>query len=159
MKVFRIERAKYLDITLMGIGASLSSGSRWNSLNTRMVYTAESRSLSMLEISVHLDLSEDLPTDRLYVEIDIPEDLAIHELNFTELPENWDLKPPGLHTKTIGDQFILNKQAAVLKVPSSIVPGEFNFLINPAHTEAFKIVVVSTIPLSFDSRWKHEKEK
>lgn len=69
MIVYRIEREKYLNTTLQGIGASMSEGYRWNSLNTRMVYTAESRALATLEVSAHLDLNEDLPIDRYYVVI------------------------------------------------------------------------------------------
>jgi len=74
MRVYRIEREKYLDTTLKGIGAALTEGYRWNSLNTYLVYTAASRALATLEVSVHLDLCEDLPADRYYVEIDIPDD-------------------------------------------------------------------------------------
>ena len=77
MIVFRIEREKYLKTTLASIGASMSNGYRWNSLNSKLVYTAESRALATLEVSVHLDLSEDLPTDRYYVEIEIPDDITI----------------------------------------------------------------------------------
>jgi RES domain-containing protein len=80
MRVFRIERKKYLNTTLKGIGAALTEGYRWNSLNTYLVYTAESRALAILEVSVHLDLSEDLPADRYCVEIDIPGEVKILEL-------------------------------------------------------------------------------
>lgn len=72
MRVYRVERKKYLKSTLKGIGASLAEGFRWNSLNTFLVYSSESGALATLEVSVHLDLSEDLPRDRFYVEIDIP---------------------------------------------------------------------------------------
>ena len=158
MRVFRIEREKYLNATLKGIGAALTEGYRWNSLNTYLVYTAASRALAMLEVSVHLDLSEDLPTDRYYVEIDIPEEITILELNQEDLPENWDAKPPILATQYIGDDFVADGLAAILKVPSSIVPPEFNYLINPNHPDAQKVTVVSTTPLSFDRRFKEGKK-
>jgi RES domain-containing protein len=154
MKVFRIEREKYLETTLAGIGASMSEGYRWNSLNTRMVYTAESRALATLEVSVHLDLSEDLPSDRFYVEIEIPDEIIIQEVNLEDLPEDWNSKPPILITQTIGDDFIYYNEASILKVPSSIVPQEFNYLINPNHPDASKIKVVSTAKMIFDSRLK-----
>ncbi len=159
MRVYRIEREKYLDETLSGIGAALTEGYRWNSLNTYLVYTAESRALATLEVSVHLDLSEDLPTDRYYVEIDIPDGIGILELKPADLPEDWDAKPPTLETQYIGDDFVKEKNAAVLKVPSSIVPTEFNYLINPDHPEASKISVVSKTPLTFDKRFKQSKKK
>lgn len=159
MKVFRIEREKYLNTTLKGIGAALTDGYRWNSLNTYLVYTAESRALATLEISVHLDLSEDLPTDRLYVEIDIPEDIIIHELKIEDLPEQWDAKPPILETQYIGDDFVKENNAGVLKVPSSIVPHEFNYLINPSHPDAERITVLSVTPLIFDRRFQQTGNK
>jgi RES domain-containing protein len=152
MKVYRIEREKYLDSVLSGGGASKMEGYRWNSINTSVVYTSASRALATLEVSVHIDLSEDLPTDRFYVEIDIPEDVKIVELNMDDLPTNWDSKPPILETQFIGDDFVALGSAAVLKVPSSIVPPEFNYLINPAHPESVKIKVVSVEALVFDGR-------
>ncbi len=152
MRVFRIEREKYLESTLSGKGAASSEGFRWNSLNIYLVYTAASRSLATLEIAVHLDLREDLPTDRYYVEIDIPDEIKILELSIDDLPENWHSKPPILETQYIGDDFVSEKSAAVLKVPSSIVPPEFNYLINPNHPDSTKIKVISTQKLAFDSR-------
>lgn len=154
MRVYRIEREKYLDISLKGIGAARSDGFRWNSKNTYLVYTAESRALATLEVSVHLDLSEDLPDDRYYVEIEIPDDVAIIELRHKDLPENWNAKPPVSATRRLGDDFVLEGKAAVMKVPSSIVPPESNYLINPYHPDAKKIKVVTTQKMSFDHRFK-----
>jgi RES domain-containing protein len=157
MRVYRIEREKYLETTLEGVGAALAEGYRWNSINTYLVYTAESRALATLEVSLHIDLSEDLPTDRFYVEINIPEDIEILELKIDELPENWDSKPPILETQYIGDDFVTQNIAAVLKVPSSIIPPEYNYLINPNHPDSKKIKVISTQRLIFDGRFKQKK--
>lgn len=154
MRVFRIEREKYLNGTLKGIGSAISEGFRWNSRNTYLVYTSESRALATLEVSVHLDISEDLPTDRYYVEIDIPEDVEILELKFKDLPLEWDAKPPSLVTQYIGDDFVHSNDAAVLKVPSSIVPPEYNYLINPNHPDSKKIKVISKELLRFDKRFR-----
>lgn len=154
MRVFRIERKKYLDTTLKGIGAALTEGFRWNSLNTFLVYTSESRALATLEVAVHLDLSEDLPMDRYYVEIEIPDSVEMLELRQEDLPEGWDAKPPSLESQYIGDDFVSQNSAAVLKVPSSIVPLSFNYLINPQHPDARKVSVIGKIPLIFDQRMK-----
>lgn len=156
MKVYRIEREKYLGTTLQGVGAALTEGYRWNSLNTYLVYTAESRALATLEVSVHLDFLEDLPTDRFYVEIEIPDNIEILELSIDELPENWNSKPPILETQFIGDDFVSQKNAAVLKVPSAIVPPESNYLINPNHPDSAKIKVISTQRAEFDKRFKQK---
>jgi len=154
MKVYRVEREKYLKTTLSGIGASMTNGYRWNSLNTKLIYTAESRALATLEVSVHIDLSEDLPTDRYYIEIEIPDDMTILEVKIEDLLEDWDSKPPTIITQTIGDDFVFENEYAILKVPSSIVPKEYNYLINPNHPEIDRIKVVSTTLMSFDSRFK-----
>jgi len=159
MRVFRIEREKYLKTTLRGVGAALTDGFRWNSLNTYLVYTSESRALATLEIAVHLDLSEDLPTDRFYVDIDIPDSIEIAELRLEDLPNGWDAKPPILETQYIGDDFVRGHSAAVLKVPSSIVPFEYNYLINPGHRDASKISVVSKTPMVFDQRIGQSKHR
>jgi len=158
MKVFRVERKKYLTTTLKGIGAALTEGYRWNSLNTYLVYTAESRALATLEVSVHLDLSEDLPADRHYVEIEIPDNIQILELKSEDLPDGWNSKPPVLETQYIGDDFVRGNDAAVLKVPSCIIHQEFNYLINPNHPDSTEIKVVSTTPFQFDHRFQQTKK-
>jgi len=154
MVVFRIEKEKYLETTLTGIGASMTDGYRWNSLNTKMVYTSETRALATLEVSVHLDLSEDLPNDRYFVEIEIPDDITILEVQLQDLPVSWDAKPPSSSTQTIGDDFVLYNEAAILKVPSSIIPQEFNYLLNPNYKDASRIKVLSKTKMKFDSRLK-----
>jgi RES domain-containing protein len=154
MKVFRIEREKYLKSTLTGIGASMTEGYRWNSLNTKLVYTAESRALAMLEISVHLDLSEDLPDDRYYIELEIPDSVTILEVSKKDLPKAWNSIPPSAATQSIGDEFVTQNEGAILKVPSALVPEEFNYLINPNNSNAQKIKILSITKLSFDTRLK-----
>lgn len=154
MKVYRVERKKYLNITLSGIGASKANSFRWNSLSTKLVYTADSRALATLEVAVHLDLSEDLPTDRYFVEIEIPDNILILEVDINDLPKDWNSKPPSLTTQMIGDDFVFENEAAVLKVPSSIIHQEFNYLINPNHPEARLIKVVSKTIMSFDKRFQ-----
>jgi len=158
MLVFRIEREKFLETSLTGIEASMCEGYRWNSFNTRMVYTEESRALATLEVSVHLDLSEDLPDDRYYVQIEIPDDITIQEVKVEDLPEDWNSNPPGLTTQFIGDDFVMLNDSAILKVPSSIVPQEFNYLINPTHPDSSRIKATGTSKMVFDQRIKGMKK-
>lgn len=154
MKVYRIDREKYLSTALSGAGAAKSEGFRWNSIGTSLVYTAESRALAVLEVAVHLDLNEDLPQDRWILEIDVPDDIQILEIDVDDLPENWNAKPPITITQYVGDEFVNQNIAAVLKVPSAIIPEESNYVINPLHPDAIKIKVISKKQLQFDSRLK-----
>ena len=152
MLVYRIDRKKYLKDTLKGIGASMSSSFRWNSEHTRMVYTSESRALALLEITAHLNGVMEIPTDRYLVEIEIPDSLKIQTLSIADLPKNWNAHPPSVFTQNLGDSFVQKLKAPVLKVPSSIVPQEFNLLINPYHPDAHKIQIISKERLAFDPR-------
>jgi RES domain-containing protein len=40
----------------------------------------------------------------------------------------------------------------VLEVPSVIIPGEVNYLLNPAHPHFRKIVIRKAEPFAFDPR-------
>lgn len=123
-----------------------------------LVYTAESRALALLEVAVHLDLSEDLPTDRFLVEIEVPDDAVLQEIRFEELPADWNEQPPTTSTQAIGDDFVLQNAALILKVPSCIVPDEFNYLINPHHVEMQRVRVCKALAMGFDGRLARKSE-
>jgi len=152
MRIFRIEREKYLHQTLQGLGAARATAFRWNSLFTPMVYTSSSRALALLEVAVHLNLHSELPNDRFFVEIEVADELPREVITANELPAGWDARPPIAVSQQIGDAFVRRATAAVLQVPSCIVPAEYNFLINPMHPDASKIHVVSTERVQFDAR-------
>jgi RES domain-containing protein len=149
MRVFRLLRKKY-PIELSGKGAAMS-GNRWNSKGTEIVYCAESRALAMAEVAVHLSLTS-LPDDFVMVEIDIPSDVSVISFPLDELPENWNSFPHLLHTQKIGDDFASLRESCVLKVPSAVVPGDFNILINPHHPEVASIKIVDQVDFPFDKR-------
>lgn len=152
MRIFRIEREKYLAQTLQGLGAARASAFRWNSMYTPMVYASSSRALALLEVAVHLNINSELPSDRFYVEIEVPDQLLIESLDRHELPAGWDARPPLMVSQQLGDAFVRRATAAVLRVPSCIVPAEYNFLINPAHPDARLITVVGSERVIFDRR-------
>lgn len=152
MRIHRIERDKYLGQIMSGLGAARSERNRWNGLNTPMIYAAQSRALALLDLLVHTDFRKGAPKDRYYVEIDIPDDLTIAQVDVKELPPHWASSPPGFETQQLGDLFVAQQQAAVLRVPSSTVPNEYNYLINPLHQSMAKIKVISIEALNVDSR-------
>ena len=149
MRVFRLIRKKY-GIELSGKGAALS-GNRWNSKGTELIYCADSRALAMAEVAVHLSLSI-LPKDYVMVEIDIPSYISIATLSKKDLPANWSSFPHILDSQQIGDAFVAERKYCVLKVPSAVVPGDFNFLINPYHPDFSAIRIVGQEDFPFDSR-------
>ncbi|MGB3531794.1 MAG: RES family NAD+ phosphorylase, partial [Saprospiraceae bacterium] len=68
------------------------------------------------------------------------------------LPIDWKSIPPAHTTQLIGDRFVSSMEGLTLKVPSVIVPGEYNFLINPAHPDFKKVKIIKKEKFEFDKR-------
>lgn len=149
MMVYRLAKAKYAN-DMTGKGAEISGG-RWNSKGTAMIYTGASRALCTTEIAVHMPLGI-IPIDYQMVTIAIPDDMAIYEPGTAELPSNWHDKPHGHATQVMGDAFVREHKFAVMKVPSAVVEGDYNYLINPCHPNASSISIIESRSFIFDTR-------
>ena len=150
MQVYRLVRKKYAN-PLSGEGAA-RSGNRWNSKGTALIYCAASRALAMAEVAVHLSLGL-LPKDYEMVELEIPGEVSLMSLTSANLPLGWNSFPHLLQTQRIGDKFVEATESCVLQVPSAVVPGDFNFLLNPAHPDFERIQLKSRVAFPFDSRF------
>ncbi|GAB2764090.1 RES family NAD+ phosphorylase [Salinimicrobium soli] len=149
MKVYRLSRRKHAE-TLSGKGAAIVGG-RWNSKGTEIIYTAQSRALALAEVAVHLSLAT-LPTDFVMVEIEIPDELEIEKIAAEDFPARWNAFPYNLQTQHFGDDFSSTSKKAILRVPSAVVPGDFNYLINPRHQDFSKIRILGTEQFLLDNR-------
>jgi RES domain-containing protein len=133
IRAWRLLKANYAKEAFSGEGA-FKYGGRWNSIGTRVVYTAESIALATLEI-----LAGGAPISLLGDYIKIPvefDDSLIHSPD--RLPDNWDRYPPGRKTREIGDAWARESKSLVLKVPSAVVKEECIYIINPFHPDAAK---------------------
>ncbi|RYZ93121.1 MAG: RES domain-containing protein [Sphingobacteriaceae bacterium] len=148
MILYRIVNCDYAN-DLSGTGARLYGG-RWNSEGKNMLYLASSRSLAVLEVLVHLPPLM-IPNNYCAVEIDVP-DNNILTVSKNELPHNWQDVSSSSPTRELGDIFLKKREHLVMRVPSTIVPAEFNYLINPAHPDMQKVKVVKRQPFNFDER-------
>jgi len=148
MIVYRLSKSNY-SADRSGKGAE-KAGGRWNSKGVAMVYTSASRALCTAEVAVHLPLGI-VPAGYVLVTIEVPDD-SVTEVNITDLPADWRSFPHSDSTQKLGDRFIREGKFLVLKVPSVVVQGEYNFLINPRHEAAGKIRIVNTEPFLFDKR-------
>lgn len=149
MQVFRITR-KAFSSALTGAGAARDGG-RWNSPGIKIIYTAQSRALALAEMAVHISAGM-LINDYVMLTIDIPNNIPPLETPLSGLPVDWNKLPYTASSQHIGDAFIINKTYCVLKVPSVVVPGDFNYLINPNHPDFGKITIVETLAFPFDNR-------
>lgn len=149
MRVYRLSRRRFSS-ELSGKDAA-KFGNRWNSKGIEIIYSAESRALAMAEVVVHLTVAT-LPKDYVMMEIEIPNSVAIEELKLSELNDGWNNFPHIKDTQKIGDQFIENNKTCILKAPSAVVKGDFNYLINPYHSDFKKIKIKEVSNFPFDKR-------
>lgn len=115
-----------------------------------MVYTAQSQSLAALEILVNVEPAE-LLAHYVVIEV-VVEPHMITALDLLSLPGNWRRDPPPQKVRAIGDLWIARNSSAVLQVPSSVIPAEGNFLLNPQHPDFPKLRIGKPIAFRFDYR-------
>jgi RES domain-containing protein len=149
LSAWRITKQKHARSAFHGDVARIYGG-RWNSPGTAMVYTAQSQSLAALEMLVHLDSPELLNRYVLFqVSID---PVLVEDLDPTTLPRNWKADPAPARVRAIGDDWVAGGASAVLRVPSTLVPGESNFLLNPRHKDFAGLRIGKALPFQFDPR-------
>lgn len=150
MRVYRICRAEHVATALTGIGAASYPG-RWNSKGVHLVYTAGSHSLALLEMLVHVNTVHDVPANLRLLSYDLP-DACVHALEPARWPAGWDRLPYSQAVRRVGDDFVRAGAHLALRVPSAIVPGESNVLINPRHADIARVIEAGNIDLAPDSR-------
>lgn len=151
MFVFRVANKKYKESTLSGIGAE-KVGGRWNQVGTRAVYCSENISLALLEYYVHSENVATLPNKFLLAKIHIPNEFIIKELS--ELPKGWNQYPYSTETTSIFSKLAKDRDFFALKVPSTIVGLESNFVLNPLYKDFGRIEIVAFFELPIDPRLK-----
>ena len=150
MNVYRIVLAKWAD-NLTGSGRA----ARWNSANRFVIYTASSRALACLENVVHRS-GRGLQARFRTMVINIPDSLPVAEVQAETLPDDWATFENYSICQHNGDAWLSAGQTAVLRVPSAIIPLEFNYLLNPQHPDFRLISIKQVEPFTFDSRIKSE---
>jgi RES domain-containing protein len=139
MIVARICKSPHFDLD--GIGAKLYGG-RWNSPGNPVVYTSSCGALAALEYRAHV--KKTLPSDLMLLWIEIPDTLACEMVAY--IPADPVLFP------RLGDEWLKRGDKPLLRVPSVLVPNQWNLLINPAHPYAGTIKIKGQTPFGFDSR-------
>lgn len=112
---------------------------------------SENRSLSVLEVLVHL--TDTLPDKFVFGSAEIPDTISRETVSDTKLTPNWQTLniAEQNETRRIGDEWVERSTSAILFVPS-VVTGESNLLINPAHGDFALIKFFKPVPFAFDLR-------
>ncbi len=150
MQIWRICKRKHIDSAFSGIGG-LYTQARWTPQGFKVVYTAESLALASLEVFVHTE-SDRIPL--IAIRAFLPNDIAMTVVDVNSLPEDWQTVAAYPVLQNIGKQWLQKQETAVLKVPSSIIPVEFNYLLNPQHPD-LQFSLEPPLEFKFDARmWK-----
>lgn len=132
IRVWRICHREYKESAFSGEGAKRYGG-RFNSEGIAAVYTSGSLSLSLLELLVQV-------YDRSYLrhcvvfQTDVPESLVDSPL-MTDLPDHWNQIPYGHASQDFGNDWLSSSEGLALKIPSVVVPFEYNYVLNPNHPD------------------------
>ncbi len=129
MQIWRIFPGRFRDSAFTGVGG-LFAARRWNHLGTEMVYTSTSRALAALEFFVNLQPNE-APDNLLMAEATVP-DANIETIGLDALPRNWR-ELDNERCRDLGSEWVRSLRSVALKVPSAVVDGDWNVLLNPKH--------------------------
>ena len=153
MIVYRITKKEHS--ALDGVGGLYGPG-RWHKKGNLVIYTSEHASLAAWEKIVHVTSFENLPENLLLVKIELPDGIEIQSVPEKVLVKGWNHFPFARETVDFGTSFLQKKEHLALKVPSVIIPDEFNIILNPLHPNIRDCKVVSTVPFVFDQRVSKE---
>ncbi|MEM1043368.1 MAG: RES family NAD+ phosphorylase [Bacteroidota bacterium] len=149
IEVWRITAPEYADTAFSGEGARLWGG-RWGSEGRRLVYTAGSLSLALLEV---LAGAGDRHRLRGYLAVKASfDEHHLDTLDTASLPTGWDARPYTGVSQAVGDRWLDEQSSLALRVPSVVVPTEWNVLLNPEHPAFEEIVFDVPTAAPFDPR-------
>ena len=148
MEIYRICLAKYA-------GELVASGnpSRWSLRGQLVIYAAGSRALACLENVVHRS-GEGLNQLFKVVRIEVPDTLLLEELPADQLPPDWQLPDAYARCQPLGADWYRRQAAPVLRVPSSIIVNEYNYVLNTQHPDFGLVRILEREEFVFDSRLK-----
>jgi RES domain-containing protein len=115
------------------------------------VYVSSSLSLALVETLVHLPGRVLSAFSAVSIEFDATD---VEELD-RKLPTDWTVEPPAGSTQAIGDAFVAGGRRLALRVPSVVVPSEWNYVLNPRHPRFAAAKIGKPTAFPFDRRLAH----
>lgn len=150
MIVYRIGHTRYAN-DLTGEGARLNGG-RWNHVMTPCLYTAESRALAVLEYTVNVSINN-IPRALSLTTIEVP-DSWMEICTEARLPGDWKSDPAPASARDFGTKWLKAAEKLLMKIPSTVIPEEWNCIINPLHPGSKYCKVIDVRDFVYDVRIK-----
>ncbi len=161
MQLYRIIFSKYATSKFAPDDAG-----RWNFDGERILYTSTSPALAMAETIAHRLGQGFLATGYSLFTFEVPDRVhgdrvAYEEINRSQLPEDWRLFSSYTITQPLGSAWFNRKATLLLRVPSAVVMGDINVVVNATHPDYEWLREISREPFPFDQRfvWADEELK
>lgn len=152
MLIYRIAHKKFTQ----NLSVSGLSG-RWNSEGKMVLYTSENISLALLENMIYRAGSGFNNDYKIMIIEALSE--KIEEINSKKLPKNWRELDAYSELQEIGDDWYNLQNNLILKVPSSILPENFNFILNTIHPDFKKVKLIDVLDYEPDERLENILKK
>jgi RES domain-containing protein len=147
--LYRLTRKSYAS-DLSG-NVSALYGTRWSSKGKKIFFTSSSIPLASLEVLANLGnvmVVEDFVTVK-YV---IPSNIQITMIYESDLPKNWNGQSILNETIMFGDSWLEKNETCILSVPSTIIPNERNYVLNPDNRFFKELTIKKVEDFKFDKR-------
>jgi RES domain-containing protein len=151
IRLWRLANRRHPPFTGEG---GLHVAGRWHERGVRIVYTAGTKALSVIEFLAHLTPGS-TPSGATWWWLDLDQSRTpVETVAAGSLPARWKGVRHLQATRALGTRWIREQRTPVLVVPSVHVPGEFNYLLNPLHPLAAPLLATVGGPevLSLDPR-------
>jgi RES domain-containing protein len=103
-----------------------------------------------MEILVQVeDLEGVVALDWQMTPIAIPRNLIEWPAHY---PKSWRAYPYLRLTQRFGSSWAQAKRSVAIRVPSAVIPGESNYLLNPEHADFARLAIGRAERFAFDSR-------
>lgn len=148
MEVFKICKEEY-----SGSLKSSGSANRWNLRGQNVIYSGSTRSLATLELVVRRSSIAPVNNYKVMVISIADDDYLFKQIHINELVENWRTLAVYSSLQEIGSKWYISQGSLILKVPSAVIPYEYNYMINTEHPDFSKNVrIVKVEDYFWDNR-------
>ena len=145
MLAFRIAHYKYAH----SLSVSGFEG-RWNSKGKLVLYASENIATSLLENIIYRT-GTGFNSDYKIMVIYHPEE-HLEQIITSNLPKDWRSMESYVQLQKIGNSWYDEQRSLCLKVPSSILPDNYNIIFNTTHPEFKNVKLIDVLDYEPDER-------
>ena len=145
MLAFRIAHYKYAH----SLSVSGFEG-RWNSKGKLVLYASENIATSLLENIIYRT-GTGFNNDYKIMVIYHPEE-HLEQIITSNLPKDWRSMESYVQLQKIGNSWYDEQRSLCLKVPSSILPDNYNVIFNTTHPEFKNVKLIDVLDYEPDER-------